>query len=277
MTTDLVSIIVPCYNQSQYLDECLLSVLNQTFADWECIIVNDGSTDSTQKTAKKWLEKDERFKYAFQESSGLSSARNYGIKQANGEFVLPLDADDKIGVDYLQLAIKEFKKNTKLKVVYCKAEKFGEVNEIWKLPEFSLHNLSLKNMIFCTAMFRKIDCQAIGGFDVNMLYGWEDWEFWISMLKKGGEVKRINSIQFYYRIKSDSMLMAMNPEKVKYTEEYLSIKHADFFVKQLGSFKSLLRATDEVKNDYEEKLNSEKFIVNSFFKKFLGITIFRNK
>lgn len=270
-----VSIIVPCYNQSQYLDECLLSVLNQTFVHWECIIVNDGSTDSTEKKAEQWLEKDSRFKYVYQENSGLSYARNYGVKQANSEFILPLDADDKIGIDYLKLAIEEFKKNTKLKVVYCKAEKFGEVNEVWKLPEFSLYNLSLTNLIFCSAMFKKKDFQSIGGFDVNMLYGWEDWEFWISMLKKGGDVKRIDSVQFYYRIKSDSMLMGMNSEKVKYSEDYLSVKHADFFVEQLGSFKSLFRETEKIKNSYEYKLKSEKFIINLFFKKFFGITIFK--
>ncbi len=59
----LISVIVPCYNQAQYLDECLQSVLNQIYTDWECIIVNDGSPDHTEEIAKKWLEKDPRFRY----------------------------------------------------------------------------------------------------------------------------------------------------------------------------------------------------------------------
>lgn len=75
----LVSIIVPCYNHAQYLDKTLTSVLNQTYRDWECIIVNDGSEDDTKIIAAKWCEKDNRFKYVDQENKGVSAARNNGI------------------------------------------------------------------------------------------------------------------------------------------------------------------------------------------------------
>jgi len=275
MSNYLISVIVPCYNQAKYLDESLQSVLNQSFTDWECIIVNDGSTDATEVVSNEWIKKDSRFKYINQDNGGLSSARNLGIKKAESEFILPLDADDKIGGDYLERAYQAFQESKELKVVYCEAKKFGDANELWKLPEFSLYNLSRKNMIFCSALFRKKDWEAIGGFDVNMVHGWEDWEFWISMLKNGGLVKKIESVQFYYRIKSHSMLKAMDEEKIKRTEEYLSIKHADFFIEQLGSFSSLLRETERVKNSYEEKVKSKKFIINAFLKKFLGFTIFK--
>ena len=90
----LISVIVPCYNQAQYLDECLQSVLNQIYTDWECIIVNDGSPDHTEEVAKKWLEKDSRFRYIYKETGGLSSARNAGIKIAKGEWIQFLDCDD---------------------------------------------------------------------------------------------------------------------------------------------------------------------------------------
>ena len=93
----LISVIVPCYNQAQYLDECLQSVLDQTYTDWECIIVNDGSPDNTEDVAKKWVEKDTRFIYLSKENGGLSSARNAGIEIAKGEWILPLDAAEKYG------------------------------------------------------------------------------------------------------------------------------------------------------------------------------------
>lgn len=275
MTTKKISIIVPCFNQAKYLDESLQSVLNQSFTDWECIIVNDGSTDITKVVSNDWIKKDSRFKYVFQDNGGLSSARNLGIKKAESEFILPLDADDKIGENYLELAYQVFQEHKDLKVVYCEAKKFGDSDELWKLPEFSLYNLSRKNMIFCSALFRKKDWELVGGFDVNMIHGWEDWEFWISMLKNGGLVKKIESVQFYYRVKDVSMLKAMDAQKTKETEEYLSVKHADFFVEQLGSFSSLLRETERVKNSYEEKLKSKKFVINTFIKKFLGFTIFK--
>ncbi|NNE32936.1 MAG: glycosyltransferase family 2 protein [Winogradskyella sp.] len=275
MAITSVSVIIPCFNQGHFLDESLQSVISQTYSNWECIIVNDGSSDDTKAIAELWTKKDKRIKYLYQDNQGLSSARNLGISNAIGEFILPLDADDKIGKNYLELACYEFQQNEDLKVVYCEAKKFGDTNELWNLPEFSLYNLSRKNMIFCSALFRKKDWIAIGGFDVNMAHGWEDWEFWISMLKKGGLVKKIESVQFYYRVKGQSMLKAMDAEKIKKTEEYLSIKHADFFVEHLGSFNSLLREKEQLKKSYEEKFKSEKFIINAFLKKLLGFTLFK--
>ncbi|HAO28647.1 MAG TPA: glycosyltransferase family 2 protein, partial [Chryseobacterium indologenes] len=79
-----ISIIVPCYNQAIYLDECLQSVLDQTYGNWECIIVDDGSPDNTKEVTEKWIEKDNRFIYLHKENGGLSSARNAGIEAAKG-------------------------------------------------------------------------------------------------------------------------------------------------------------------------------------------------
>ncbi len=274
MNNPLVSIIVPCYNQAQYLDEALQSVLEQTYINWECIVVNDGSPDNTEEVAKVWIEKDKRFKYLFQENGGLSSARNFGITHASGEYILPLDADDKIAANYVALAIDTFQQDASLKVVYCKAEKFGVETGTWKLAHFSLYNLSQKNMIFCSALFRKKDWELVGGYDVNMIYGWEDWEFWISLLKNGGNVKLLNEVGFYYRVNTNSMLKKIDKEKDKYLFEYLSVKHADFFVKQFGSFISLSHTIINTKSEYEMKLNSEKFVIDVFCKKFFGFSVF---
>lgn len=274
MNNPLVSIIVPCCNQAQYLDEALQSVLDQTYVQWECIIVDDGSIDNTEEIAKKWTEKDIRFKYLFQENKGLSSARNFGITLASGEYILPLDADDKIATNYVKLAIDAFQQDTSLKVVYCKAEKFGDETGIWKLAPFSLFNLSQKNMIFCAALFRKKDWALVGGYDVNMIYGWEDWEFWIAILKNGGDVKCLDEVGFYYRIKLNSMLNKIDREKDKYLFEYLSVKHADFFVKHFGSFNLLAQSILKTKSEFEMKLKSEKFVIDVFCKKFFGFSVF---
>lgn len=89
-----VSIIIPCYNKAQYLGETLQSVLDQTYTNWECILVNDGSTDNTETIAKVYCEKDNRFYYFLKKNEGVSCARNFGIKKAKGNFVIFLDADD---------------------------------------------------------------------------------------------------------------------------------------------------------------------------------------
>lgn len=270
----LISVIVPCYKQAEYLDEALQSVLDQTYTNWECIIINDGSPDNTEEIAKKWIEKDNRFHYLYKENGGLSSARNTGIAIAKGRFILPLDADDKIASNYVDLAIHAFSEDISLKVVYCKAEKFGNESGIWFLPSFSLYNLSRNNLIFCSAFFRKKDWELVGGYDINMVYGWEDWEFWISILKKGGNVKCLDGVGFYYRIKSNSMLKMINKESEKKILNYLSIKHADFFVKHYGSFLEMNQKSIGEKNTNERNLKSKKFVIDVFCKRFFGFAIF---
>ncbi|QCX53435.1 glycosyltransferase family A protein [Elizabethkingia sp. JS20170427COW] len=229
----LISVIVPCYNQAQYLDECLQSVLDQTYPNWECIIVNDGSPDNTEEIAEQWTAKDSRFIYLKKENGGLSSARNAGIEIAKGEWILPLDCDDKIGNQYLELAEKEFDKGYTL--IYCEAEFFGEKTGKWELPKFSLENLAKDNCIFCTALFKKEDWIKIGGYDEKMIYGLEDWEFWIHLLKsEKNEVYRISKILFYYRIKSQSMIKNLQNEKWHQMVFNIEKKHYDFFYSRYG-------------------------------------------
>jgi glycosyltransferase involved in cell wall biosynthesis len=270
-----VSIIVPCYNQAKYLDEALQSVLEQTYTNWECIIVNDGSPDNTEEVAGKWVEKDNRFIYLDKENGGLSSARNVGINITKGEFILPLDADDKIGTNYIELAMQSFKSDTSLKVVYCKAEKFGFESGIWDLQPFSLKSLATQNMIFCSSMYRKSDWEKVGGYDINMLNGFEDWEFWIALLKNVGNVKCLDCIGFYYRMKPNSMIQVLDKEKKKKLHEYMSIKHADFFVAQLGSFIHLNLVAERAKTKWHYKLKNKKFVVDVFCVTFFGFTIFK--
>lgn len=270
-----VSIIVACYNQSLFLDEALESVLNQTEKNWECIIVNDGSTDESDTIAEKWTKKDSRFICFHQKNSGLCRARNFGIEKAKGEFILPLDADDKLGKDYLKLGLEAFNNRENLKLVYSLAEKIGEEKGLWELPDFNLYNLSRRNMIFCSAIFRKRDWEKVNGYDINMVYGWEDWELWIAFLKNGGNVFKLDYVGFYYRIKTESMLKSIDNKKSKYLLNYLSVKHADFFVNYYGSFKEMEEKKYYLEFDFNQKLASKKFILHMFFKTFFNVSLFK--
>ena len=271
----LFSIVVPCYNQAEFLDEALQSVLNQSFANWECLVVNDGSPDDTKKIAAVWTKKDSRFKYLEKSNGGLVSARNHGIENALGEFILPLDADDKIASNYLANALQAFESNGNLKIVYGKAIKFGLLNEEWNLKPFSMANLAKYNMIFCSAIYRKKDWVMANGYDINMTFGLEDWEFWISILKHGGEVCKLNEIVFYYRIKENSMLESLTLSKEKKLLEYMSRKHIDFYIQNLGSFVALHRQIEIEKSSFKSFKKSKKNIINLFFQTFFGITIFK--
>ena len=260
-----ISVVVPCYNQAQYLEECLQSVLEQSYADWECIIVNDGSPDNTEEVAKKWVAKDARFKYLLKENGGLSSARNAGIEIAEGEWILPLDADDKIGARYLELAEKEFDEN--YTIIYCEAEFFGEKQGKWKLPEFSVKELAFQNVIFCSAFFKKENWQKIGGYDTDLKYGWEDWEFWINYMKNNSKgIYKIPKICFFYRVKETSMIKNFHEKENHFKREktlnYIYQKHDAFFKKELGLYQDIiinLRKTQEERDFYKKAYLSKRY------------------
>jgi len=196
-----VSIITPCYNQGKYLAETLDSVLAQTWSDWECIVVNDGSSDNTDEVAKQYLRKDNRIKYINQENQGLSMARNNAIIQSDGEFLLPLDSDDIIAPTYLEKAVDAFNKSSEVKLVYCKAEFFGKRKGLWKLEEYDYEKFIWKNCIFCSSVYRRNDFNKTNGYNPNMKYGFEDWDFYLSLLGKEDKVIRLDEVLFYYRKK----------------------------------------------------------------------------
>lgn len=200
----LVSIITPSYNQGEYLSETLDSIIGQSYQDWECIIINDGSSDNTEEIALTYCKKDKRFKYIYQDNQGVSAARNNGISNSHGKYILPVDGDDIISPTYLEKAVSILDNNEDVKVVYGDAKYFGAKTGLFKLKTYRLSTLLNENCIFNSALYRRKDFDRIGGYDERMLSGWEDWEFWISLLKDGGKVYKLNDIVLFYRIKAVS-------------------------------------------------------------------------
>tara|TARA_R110002096_G_scaffold398734_1_gene594868 strand:+ start:7383 stop:8213 length:831 start_codon:yes stop_codon:yes gene_type:complete len=261
----LVSIIVPCYNQAQYLYEALESVEQQSYKEWECIIVNDGSTDNTEDIAKTWVLKDIRFKFINQSNLGVSSARNTGIKSSKGSLILCLDADDLISEDYLQLAVEALSNNPNLSLIYSEAEKFEKKTGKWELAEFSLQRMAESNIIFNAAFFKKEDWNRVGGYDEKMKEGLEDWEFWIHILKDGGQVYQIQKVCFFYRINNQSRNRSIISSNYKILYEYISKKHIDFFIKNIGSYPELVKKINKMKRDYEALKYSRKNALKVIF------------
>lgn len=223
----LVSIVMPAFNQKKYIAETLDSVVNQVYPNWECIIVDDGSTDGTDKITEDFAEKDPRFKFISQKNQGPSVARNRGISEGKGEYILPLDSDDLISPSYIKEAMDVFARNPKTKLVYCDAEFFGEQTGKWNLPEYSYGDIFFSNMIFCSAVFRRCDFGKTGGYNTNMRDGLEDWDFWLSLLNKNDIVFRIPKIHFSYRIKNSSRNADLNRslEVVLETHRQIFLNH----------------------------------------------------
>lgn len=223
-----VSVIIPCYNQGAYLQEAVDSVLAQTFQDFEILVVDDGSTDEeTVKLLQKYTKPKTRVIHT--ENQGLSAARNNGIREAKGAYILPLDADDKIAPGYLEDAVRILDRHPEIGIVYCEAAYFGIRNGRWSLPDYSPDQMLLQNVIFCSALFRRSHWEKVGGFNVNMVYGWEDWDFWLALIHVGVKVYRIPKVHFFYRIREASMVHAMDEEKQFFMRLHAVLNQQDLY------------------------------------------------
>lgn len=244
-----VSVIVPCYNHAQYLPETLDSVLAQTYPNWECVIVNDGSPDNTEEIAKKYLGKDRRFKYLKQENKGLAAARNAGIQHSDGEYILPLDADDLILPSYVEKAVNHFSMVPETKLVYCRAELFGVQNCEWALPPYSYDTLIWRNCIFCSAIYRRHDYDATTGYNPNMKHGLEDWDFWLSLLIQDDIVYRIEEVLFRYRTKHNSMVTELVKEHTEDMYIQLYKNHKEIYEPYMEDYQSRIVLNKEIASE----------------------------
>lgn len=229
-----ISIIIPAYNAEKFLNETLQSVLAQSISEWECVIVDNGSVDGTKRIAEEFAKQDTRFKYHFCEQKGVSFARNLAVSLSKGNYILPLDSDDKIATSYLEKGIKKLEEDSSIKLVYCEAELFGASQGKWNLPPYSLKELLIENSIFCSAIYRKVDFEKAEGYNENMHEGFEDWDFWIRMLKDGSQVYKIPETLFYYRIRKDSRNNVLDKDKQLRLRKQIFLNHEELY---LSTFK----------------------------------------
>lgn len=227
-----VSVIIPCFNLGKYVNEAIDSARAQTFRDFEIIVVNDGSTDAETILILENLAKSE-IKIVNTGNQGLANARNNGIAQAKGKYILPLDADDKIAPTYLEKAVPILDENENAGIVYCQAEFFDGENFKWDLPEYELSRMMIDNLIFCSAFFRKDDWKTVGGYKSSMKYGWEDYEFWLSIIELGREVYRIPEHLFFYRKRTDSMAHIMSRENLFYSHKEIVKNHPALYINNI--------------------------------------------
>jgi len=211
-TTGLVSIIIPCFNQGKYLTEALDSVITQTYSKWECIVVNDGSTDNSEEISKSYVVKDNRIKYIHQENQGVSKARNTGFLEAKGEFIQFLDGDDYLAPEKLSTQIEFFRDNSDFSVCYTGHYHYFQQNGMLKqysiidLTNDPLHNilfnwdrnigLTIHNALFKRDLWADNELPFVGDFP----YRYEDWVFWTIIAMKTNKFNYIKTPLVYYRI-----------------------------------------------------------------------------
>lgn len=267
----LVSVIMPTYNRATLIGESLDSLVSQTYENWECIIVDDGSTDQTKQVVNAYIVRDSRFHYFKKQNEGTAIARNYAVSRSQGTYILPLDSDDLIGDTYMEKAVKIFSQNDNLSLVYSKAKKFGVETGEWHLPEFQFDKFLIYNMIFNSTLFKRKDFDAVGGYmPKNRL---EDWDLWIKILKLGGEIYQIPETLYYYRTHERHSIttdLAENNLLYKKSMDELFKNHVDVFLDHIGNPIELERERRELSGiartaDYQLVLR----IINSKTFKFL--------
>lgn len=262
-----ISVIVPCFNRAGFLDQALGSVKSQTFADWECIIVN-GGTDDTASVAQKWVNEDTRFRYFEQKTSGPSQARNFGVHNSSGTYIFPLDDDDHIACDYFEKAVPILENDPGVKVVHSKVMQFGHVNGELFLPEYSFQTLLLRNCMICCALYRREEFDKVGGYDEN-LFILEDWDFWLSMLDTRDKVHKIEEFLYFYRKHASGSLVntfAENRDNHRAHLDRIYKKHVNTYLAYHGNPMQLYRENLALKAFRDKTVSSWPYRIYKLFK-----------
>lgn len=228
----LVSVIVPIYNAAPYLRETLDSIVASTYRPMEVVMMDDGSKDDSLQIAQDFCALHPECRVISQPNQGVSVARNNAIRHAQGQYILPVDADDKIANTLIEKAVQVIENNDDIRVVGCRCWMFGAVDKEWKLPPFSHALLARKNMIPATALYRKADWERCGGYCEEEIYR-EDWDFWLSMMELGGSFYQLNEVLLYYRITSDSRRTLAKGKK-RIIVDAINRRHPAYMQRYLG-------------------------------------------
>ena len=180
-----VSVVIPCYNHGQYVNEAVQSILEQTLQDFEIIIVNDGSTDGETVRILNSLERPKTRVIHLPQNMGLPAARNTGIREAQGKYICCLDADDKLQATYLEKATALMESNRGISFVGSWTQVFGSESRVWYAKQFDPDEILYANQFNSLAVFRRIAWEQAGGFFEEMREGFEDWEFWVRLTSLG--------------------------------------------------------------------------------------------
>ncbi|MES2209897.1 MAG: glycosyltransferase family A protein [Chloroflexota bacterium] len=203
-----VSVVIPCFGQAEYLPEAVSSVIRQTFEDWEIVIVDDGSTDDTAAVAERLIRSnpESRIQLLRQENRGLAGARNAGIAKSTGRFILPLDADDMLEPTMLARTVDLLMVHPEVGIAYTDLRRFGAEDRVESAADFDPDLIAEANQLNYCSLFRRGIWCAARGYNPNMVYGYEDWDFWVACVERGYVARRIPEPLFLYRVRPGSMI-----------------------------------------------------------------------
>ena len=217
-THDLVSAIIPCYNDGRFIHGAIQSVLAQTYKNIEIIIVDDGSEDKETLTILANLNTPNTRVFR-KNNGGPASARNYGIERSAGEYILTLDSDDKFTPEFVDKSLTILKNQPGIGMVTSYVKRYrGEQTSYTKREGGDLRSFIIKNEANASLLFRYKCWEDVGGYD-EKIPGYEDWEFFIHVTKKGWIVYSIPEFLFVHLERDDSVYgkdLNIRPEIIDY-------------------------------------------------------------
>lgn len=257
--------IIPCYNDGQYIMEALQSLYDQTLLPEKIIIVDDGSDATTKKILKAINHP--LVQIIYQENKGVSAARNRAISMAQTDYIVNLDADDYFEPTFFEKAVALLHQDHEVVAVssYCRIFRARTTIEMIEPQGGSLKNFIVKNQSRASAMFTKKAWLAVGGFDEKMKEGYEDWEFWIAILKLGGTIHVIPEVLSHYRIKKVSRDQNALKKHDFELRNYIFLKHKEVYHEHLDFYiGELLRQNSLLRNSVHKAKNSVDYTIGKF-------------
>jgi len=226
-----VSVIIPCFNQGEFLSEAIASVLATKRDDLEIIVVDDGSTDERTRKETDAVAA-QGITVIRKQNGGPASARNAAMTVASGEYIFPLDADDHMRPDCLDREVPILDNNPQVGVVYSDGEFFGIRSGRWNIGSFDANRLLRWNYIPCCALFRRRIWEQIGGYDeADVLRGLEDWDFWLGAMKHGLQFAYVPEVLYEYRVAKESMITRAQAYHDD-TEKFIATKYGPLYRKE---------------------------------------------
>ena len=254
-----VSVIMPCFNVVDYIEEAINSVIKQTYLNIELIIVNDGSTNLMVKKKLDTLRNEMIKVIHLEKNLGVNNARNIAVESAKGKYILPLDSDDYIDKNYIEKAVVIMEGDKRVGLVYPNVKLVGLENRIWQLPKYKFPEIIVNNTIVNSSMYKRSDWQSVKGDKKNMKYCWEDYDFWLSLIELGVKVVNIPEVMLYYRIRNESISSASNDkEKMKYTRLQLVRNHPKLYRENTEMLMECINELDFEVREYREYKNVTK-------------------
>lgn len=223
-----VSVVIPCFNHGEFLPEAVASVLGAKRNGVELVVVDDGSTDEPTRREMDALCR-RGFRVIRQENQGLAAARNAGIRASSGEYILPLDADNRLRPAYFEHGIRILASRPEVGVVYGDAQYIGERTDRWRVGRFDAGYLMRWNYIDACAMYRRVIWEQAGGYDGTMpVQGMEDWDLWLGAIEHGWQFVYVPEVLFDYRVAKDSMTIRAHPF-LPQVQDFVCVKHAALY------------------------------------------------